>query len=164
MARGFSQDAVLEPMFSSMMHSYKASDNSTICFSAADYEDKIDGYTTEFGDRMACIEAAKSLYDWALLAGMLAGESSLSAAKVHSYDEHKSDLSLLKSAIRKHCSREQYDEMFRNEECAANYIAYIGKSKAVKNSSVCTKEDFYKSIKSLFASESEDTDIRPNSG
>lgn len=123
---------------------YKECDVPKIQFSKADYADNEDKYLETLGDRMDCINAAKAIYDWALLSEVLCNQESISNAKVLSYEKHKADLKLLKRLIKNECSKNVYDEMFRDEKQQANYCAYIGSSKVKENKSTCSREEFFK--------------------
>ncbi len=124
-------------------------DPAKITFSKEDFEQNIDAYFALLGDRMDCIQAAKAVYDWSVVSGILQDHTSISAAKIQSYEQHRQDLALLKSVIQKQGNKDDYKNMFRDDGLAANYCAYIGKSKAKPNKSVCSKEDFYKYVSAL---------------
>ena len=71
------------------------------------------------------IDALRGLYDWGLLADILdneAGISTISAAKVATYEQHKKDLKMLKYFVRKYVP-DKYNEVFR-ETKNDNYVAY----------------------------------------
>lgn len=89
-----------------------------------DYDDKIDDIAETVGeDRFSLIEAAKQLYDWALLAELMGGGHTLSEAKVKIYEKHKSDLKRLKALLRN--DPKHYKEIFR-EAGKESYGAYVG--------------------------------------
>lgn len=89
-----------------------------------DYDDKIDDIAETVGeDRFSLIEAAKQLYDWALLAELMGGCHTLSEAKVRLYEKHKSDLKRLKALLRG--DPKHYKEIFR-EAGKESYGAYVG--------------------------------------
>lgn len=89
-----------------------------------DYDDKIDDIAETVGeDRFSLIEAAKQLYDWALLAELMGGCHTLSEAKVRLYEKHKSDLKRLKALLRD--DPKHYKEIFR-EAGKESYGAYVG--------------------------------------
>ena len=48
-------------------------------------------------EKIQLIICVKQIYDWALLAGILGGETSISAAKIRLYEKHRSDLKQLKA-------------------------------------------------------------------
>lgn len=89
-----------------------------------DYDDKIDDIAETVGeDRFSLIEAAKQLYDWALLAELMGGGHTLSESKVKIYEKHKSDLKRLKALLRN--DPKHYKEIFR-EAGKESYGAYVG--------------------------------------
>ena len=91
-----------------------------------------------------CLIRLRSLYDWALLVDSLHGCSSISEAKVKDYDQHKSDLCILKKIVRKYCPNE-FDAIFKYAE-KDNYAAYvynIPKGKRTKDyKKKATQEEF----------------------
>ena len=102
----------------------------------------------------------KSIYDWSVLVDILKGEQSISAAKVAVYEQHASDLKMLKAFAKKYIPK-KYDEIFRDENNSKNYVSYVGKnvtsnSKANVKKAV-SKEDFCKYILSLFKAVSPDS-------
>ena len=89
-----------------------------------DYDDKIDDIAETVGeDRFSLIEAAKQLYDWALLAELMGGCHTLSEAKVRLYEKHRADLKRLKALLRD--DPKHYKEIFR-EAGKESYGAYVG--------------------------------------
>ena len=109
----------------------------------ADDEEK---YESILGERFELIRVIKAVYDWALLADIMDGEQYISFAKVKVYEEHKSDLKLLRSYVKTYCS-DLYNEIFRNNESSLkNYTAYSGYAKTDgKKSSVekrCSQQEF----------------------
>lgn len=129
------------------------SERPKLSFADSNYEEYADSVSTTLGERYAVIEMAKAVYDWAILADILAGSRSLSAAKVAAYEKHKKDLACLKKVIREEAGREVYREVFvKTDASLANYCAYVGVSK--KNGKKqelegkqCSKEDFYAYLK-----------------
>lgn len=122
-------------------------DLNKITFSGGEYTDNIDGYAAILGDRMSCIEKAKTVYDWALLSEILHGREYLSFAKVDIYEKHKKDLAILKKVTKQTCSHQGYKEIFSDLYQPRNYCAYIGKSLFSNNKSSCTAEEFYAYLK-----------------
>lgn len=90
----------------------------------------------------------KALYDWAVLSEVLRGETSISAAKVKTYEQHKQDLKWLKAFVKKYIS-DQYDIVFTAAR-EGNYPAYTdhpSDSKTrTKNASKAEFSDFLKKI------------------
>ena len=80
------------------------------------------------GDDAELIVRLKAIYDWPLLAKALEdGENracaTISKAKIAVYEQHQSDLRLLKRIIRKY-QPDQYAPMFRSDSQAGNYVSY----------------------------------------
>lgn len=129
----------------------------TISFSGDDMdnEEKLSKMQSYLEDNMQLILDLKDIYDWGILQGILDGDnSSISISKVKSYEKHKSDLALLKKAIREEGSKEEYKEMFRcTQDKLNNYCAYSGHCHFDKNTKKleyrCAQADFYKYVKSV---------------
>ena len=108
-----------------------------------DLEENFDALSTILGDRVGLILQLKDVYDTALLARMLQGNASLSAAKIALYNKNHDDLRFLKAYVRKHAP-DRYKEIFSlKREKLNNYAAYSGyKSRSGDHS--CTQEEFCK--------------------
>jgi len=125
------------------------SERPKISFSDSSYEDYIGSVASEIGEQYFIIEQAKAIYDWAVLVDILGDSSSVSQAKVESYEKHKSDLAYLKKLVKENLSTEAYRNIFiKTDEKIANYCAYVGMTK--KNGrkcdiegKQCSKSDFY---------------------
>lgn len=78
------------------------------------------------------LRCLKAVYDWSVLADILQGHTTISAAKVAVYHRHEEDLQTLKDLVRSYLPKSDYDEIFRKETHGSNYVAYIGKHKAEK--------------------------------
>ena len=94
----------------------------------------------------------RNLYDWATLADVLNGCESISESKVKVYQQHKEDLAYLKSFIRKYIP-DKFNEVFRADSLAANYVAYTYHTKNVKNPNnvkkKASKEEFCDYIRKI---------------
>lgn len=135
--------------------SLKEIEKPAISFATGAYEDTRNALETDLQERCGVVDVLKSMYDWSVLADILAGgewegETYLSVAKVNFYEKHKEDLRLLKGIF-----REIGDDVYRDffqKEGTNNYCAYIksvsncGKKKRVKG---CKYEDMKKNIKSI---------------
>ena len=102
-------------------------------------------------DEFKLVESLKALYDWSLLANIMAGETFISSAKVKQYEKNEEDLRLLKEAIRKYAP-EKYNEFFHGEK--DSFAAYIGYNHTNKKSQEkrikrISTEDFYKAVKKI---------------
>lgn len=92
------------------------------------------------GDR-ELLENLKALFDWGSLSASLAGEKSVSQAKIAVYEKHAQDLKLLKRIIRKYAP-DKYNSVFRATN-GDNYTAYSGHaSPQVKELKKTNKEVF----------------------
>lgn len=98
------------------------------------YDDNENTYRDLLQEKFEPIEKAKAVYDWAILADILNGEkyngkNYISFAKVKTYEEHSSDLKILKKFVKERC-KPLYDEIFRiTKDKLDNYTAYCGKYK-----------------------------------
>lgn len=102
-------------------------------------------------DEFKLVESLKALYDWSLLATIMAGETFISSAKVRQYEKNEEDLRLLKDAVRKYAP-EKYNDFFHGEK--DSFAAYIGYNHTNKKSQEkrikrISTEDFYKAVKKI---------------
>lgn len=128
-------------------------ERAAISFADSGYDDYVGVIEAELGEQYYIIESAKAVYDWAVLADILKDSQSISEAKVKIYEKHKTDLSYLKTLVKKYLTKEEYHQIFvKTEDKLHNYCAYIGMTK--KNgkkvdlkSKHCNKEEFYDFLK-----------------
>ncbi len=139
---------------------YGEIEEAKICFDDALYDEKEAGYQEALGDDYDFIERAKEVYDTVILSNILKGDNSgyISCAKVKTYEKHKKDLSILKEAIREHCtlSEEERKKLYHQtfgilQKGKANYSVYIGMTmkKGIKLSlddNKCSSTEFYKFV------------------
>ena len=124
-----------------------------ISFADNGYDDYIGEVENELGEQFYIIETAKAVYDWAVLVEILGEHTSISEAKVATYEKHKSDLRFLKKIVRKYLTKEDYKDIFvSTSDKLKNYSAYIGMTKingkkVDLQSKRCNKEEFYDFIK-----------------
>ena len=124
-----------------------------ISFADNGYDDYIGEVENELGEQFYIIETAKAVYDWAVLVEILGEHTSISEAKVATYEKHKSDLRFLKKIVRKYLTKEEYKDIFvSTSDKLKNYSAYIGMTKingkkVDLQSKRCNKEEFYDFIK-----------------
>ena len=111
-------------------------------FSLGDSDEKLAEAFGNIGDDAELLQKMKAIYDWALLVDIMDGETTISAAKVNQYKQHKNDLHLLKRIVRQYLP-DQYRSVFRAVE-AVNYVAYSMHTKAMQAANVkkATKEEF----------------------
>lgn len=86
-------------------------------------DEKYDASAAALGDDFELLSLMRSIYDWAVLADILADGSCISEAKVAVYERHKADLRLLKDLIAQY-RPEKYREVFRDTD-KSNYAAYV---------------------------------------
>lgn len=131
----------------------KEFDKNSFSFGDSDYDDKADEIAETVGsDRWELIAAAKSLYDWALLAELMGGCRTLSEAKVRIYEKHRADLKRLKALLRD--DPKHYKEIFR-EAGKNSYGAFVGlcikngKKQPIHVKKEDAEESFFKNLKTL---------------
>lgn len=94
----------------------------------------------------------RNLYDWAILAESLKGDTSISKSKIEIYEQHKKDLIYLKGFIKKYLPNKYY-EVFRSGRESANYVSYSYNYNSVKDSdrkiNKATKYEFCDYIEKL---------------
>lgn len=113
-------------------------------------DEKLLAVESDIGDDYGMINACRSLYDWSLLVDALGTESTISAAMVKKYEQHKKDLEKLKYFVKKYAN-EQYDAVFRATD-KDNYAGYAHHSDETDLSKfkVKNKETFSKYILGVF--------------
>lgn len=136
-----------------------------LTFDMSKYEDTKDALATLLQDDIEILDSLEKMYSWYVLQGVLSGQASLTAAMIAKYDQHKSDLALLKQAVRTHCDMKTYTEFFRNDEAkAVNYVNYIKKTfvenAKAKAKKTCSQEDLYKEIKKIFKGHEVAVDVK----
>lgn len=115
-------------------------------FRDATYDENRDAIAQVLEERMAVIDGAKALHDWALLEAILEGEESIAKSDVARYEQHKADLKVLKRFVKDECNLDTYRKIFRAKDQDANYYAYItGKEekegKAIEQRERCSQEE-----------------------
>ena len=85
-------------------------------FNGTDFEDKLGDLEKLLGDYLEILEQLKELYDMVFLKKMFNGskEISLSSLMVERFHQHKYDLNLLKTTLKK--DREVYNKLFRSKK------------------------------------------------
>lgn len=148
----------------------EAEEKITVCFHDYSYADKIPELMEQLGDtKYAVAELMKSIYDYAILAGIRKGYDYLSLARVDAYEKHCKNLKILKGLYRKYKTQEAYDKMFRSEE-DGTYSAYVNSSnssdafgsekKNRRNRKGRKADDLYARIKKDFKDNSEDSEVQ----
>lgn len=116
-------------------------------------------------DYFELIDVTKELHDIGMLSSTIKGYKYLSEARVELYEEHKKDLDMLQSVIKRY-DMKAYDEMFRVMK-EGNYSAYVGsvnahgKKERRNEGKGRTQESFYKYVKNVLKNYPEkDQDIK----
>ena len=127
---------------------YKELGKDSVSVSAADFEETLDAlYGTLEDDQWELLDCVKKLCDQSLLVRSLPvrpdGQfGNISEAKVAVYEKHQNDLRDLKYICKKYLSKQQYNEIFRDEKSDNNYTAYVYNGESKK----CGQEDFCKFV------------------
>ncbi len=105
----------------------------------------------QLGEYADFISLVVKMYDWSVLSDILEGSKYISESKVKQYEQHKSDLRLLKAFVKKY-RPEKYDLVFKKvDKDANNYAAYSYNIKSAKESNLpkgkASREDFYAFLK-----------------
>lgn len=133
-------------------------------FSDYGYDEKAPEIMQKLGDeRYEIIALLQEIYNIGALSGIMKGYEFLSDARVEEYKKHKKDLQILKKAVRKHCTKEEYDHLFKSTE-NGTYSAYVNSCNTGKKNRRDMKERnrevLYKLIKKLLNGfEAEDEDV-----
>ncbi len=109
-------------------------------------------YQSALGERYELIEKLKALYDWTILANILKGEEFISFAKVEIFNQHKSDLDMLKKYVKKYLPKDYKLIFSTSSKSLNNYPAYCGnckingKKQAIEKT--CNQQEFCDFLKS----------------
>ena len=121
-------------------------------FGTEEHDAKVPELEELLGEDYYFLDKLKAIHDWAILERLLAGASSLSAAKVGAYEAHRADLKLLKRVVRRHLP-EMYKTVFSDPNTANNYACYVGKAlkngKKIAVAKRCSQADFHRFVSSL---------------
>ena len=130
-------------------------DITKIDFSDSEFEESVlPNLSSVIGEAEECIINLKKLFDWIILKKLLGNSDDISSAMIRLYNKHKSDLTILKSLIKRFQDKNVYNQMFRNDEIKENYVNYVrtnlvaNEKKHVSYKKV-TKIDFYKYVKKV---------------
>ena len=131
---------------------YSDLENKSISLGSDD--ETIDSVLREIGDDGDLLIRLKAVYDWSILCDLIGTEKYISLSKVKDYEQHKKDLALLKSLVKRYVPG-KYNEVFRNVIKGVNYVSYSGNIKSVKGDisnlkKSNDKEEFGKYVKKLF--------------
>ncbi len=97
-------------------------------FGDGNFEDKMSEIEEALDDSemFDLVLAAKKVYDYGILSTLLGNSSTISAAMVRNYEQHKKDLKDLKEVLRPY--PELFDPFFKAKNDTVNYNAYIRKA------------------------------------
>lgn len=143
--------AQLSTVFNDESLKEKESSTTSVCFAKEDYESKEPEIMDKLGERFDLIAALHDLYNWSLMAQIMKGHKFISEAKIENYDNHKSDLAVLKRVFKQ--NPEAYAHMFKEpggKKEKANYSAYVGLCKVKRSKTPITKcsyEEFITELK-----------------
>lgn len=120
-----------------------------VTFKGNSFEDnRIEIESALDSEKMQLIDIMKQIYDWSVIAKLLADSKTISETKIKQYDQHKKDLRLLKSVVKKHSmdvygDSRLYNEVFK-DDVKNNYCYYSGVIEGLKDvkNNKCTQEDF----------------------
>ena len=122
-----------------------------LCFDDVNFDKNYETLQLQLSDEEAAfVDAMKAVYDWAMLAEVLNGNTYLSLAMIERYRIHAEHLKMLKSYIKSECP-ERYTQTFRRNS-SNNYAAYVGSDRG-RDFKHCTREDFYKYLRSFVQDE-----------
>lgn len=122
-----------------------------LCFDDTNFDKNYETLQLQLNDEEAAfVDAMKAVYDWAMLAEVLNGNTYLSLAMIERYRIHAEHLKMLKSYIKSECP-ERYAQTFRRNS-NNNYAAYVGSDRG-RDFKHCTREDFYKYLRSFVKDE-----------
>ena len=93
------------------------------------------------------LQSLKDVYDHPKLYRITSGFQYISDYRIHLYEKHRSDLTLLKDTIRSHIP-DRYNDMFKSKHIKGNYCSYVGSSGC---QSSCNQEEFCKYCESLLS-------------
>lgn len=113
-------------------------------------------------DEYKLVEALKALYDWSLLSSIMAGEVSISRAKIKQYNKNREDLKLLKDVMKEYAP-DSFKSFFYETQ-KGGFSSYIGDvhtnkkryTDKKKNLERCDTESFYKEIKNILKNADKD--------
>ncbi len=97
-------------------------------FGSGNFEEKMPEIEEALDDSemFDLVLAAKKVYDYGILSTLLGNSSTISAAMVRNYEQHKKDLKDLKEVLKPY--PELFDPIFRAKNDTVNYNAYIRKA------------------------------------
>lgn len=134
-----------------------------VSFLSSDYEEKETVLLDQLDEEtFEVIGNLKQIHDWCLLSNILQDCTTLSHARVASYEKHQKDLEVLKRILKKY-DRHNYHLLFRTMQ-DNTYSAYVGfvdyKGKKERRSAKCDPEKFFSMLKKIVAAMPQDQDTK----
>ncbi len=116
-------------------------------FALSDPDENLAAVFGSVGDDAELLIRMKAIFDWCVLVDILSGTQTISAAKIKTYEQHRSDLALLKKIIKKY-KPEQYKSVFRSLD-QNGYAQYSGhfRNAGEKTVKKINKTDFSSQLK-----------------
>lgn len=146
-----------------LLFSLEGEEKITFSFSDYGFDEKSEELFEQIGqDNADIVGYMKQIYDLGCLSGVLKEFDYLSQARVAEYNKHHEDLHTLKNVMKKYCTRDEYDKMFRLSE-NGSYSAYVNSvnsgEKIRRGIKDRKREDFYKNVKK-YLKDKNDSDER----
>ena len=124
-------------------------DIKKLSFSEKPFEEVREDYETELEEDILLIDTAKKIYDNMILSGIMKESKSISEGKVKLFDKHREDLRDLKKLLnenRRNHPKDYTSVLKSDDKKYNNYLRYVGRSKQTTS---CSKENFYKFLKKI---------------
>ena len=100
-----------------------------LSFAEEKYDEQEDYIYEQLQEKAEILDTLKEIYSWFTLQDILKGEKTVASAMVKKYEKHKKDLKILRNAVRKYCTPEEYRNFFIEKTTNTkklNYVNYIG--------------------------------------
>lgn len=104
-----------------------------LSFAEEKYDEQEDYIYEQLQEKAEILDTLKEIYSWFALQDILKGEKTVASAMVKKYEKHKKDLKILRNAVRKYCTPEEYKNFFiekitdtKKLKKSVNYVNYIG--------------------------------------
>lgn len=133
-----------------------------VYFSKENFEETFDKLSQLLKEEeLEILTLARKCYEAMLLADIMQGETSLSAAMLAKYEAHKLDLEKFKQLIIDHFPEETYFDLFKNKQLAGNYHSYVKGEEKGNKFSHASLEDFYKYVKKVLEQKKDELSDHP---
>lgn len=136
--------------------SYTELEKDSVSIAASDFDERLPDLLSQLDDgHCDLLLAAKNIYDWSLLMGILSEDAegktpTISRAKVKVYEDHQRDLKDLKYICKTYLTNAQFNRIFRDESVPNNYVwySYHFKGRMPEKGKKANQEDFCKFVES----------------